>query len=87
MDETDASVSIYLIMAVTLVLILAILGNYYRNANFGTPKSLQIDCKADIKWENYSCMVGNDEYVSCPHPTHIECKGDIPLAMLERYTK
>jgi hypothetical protein len=43
-------------------------------------------CSVDIKWENYSCMVRGDEYISCPHPTHIDCEGKIPLSMIDKYT-
>jgi hypothetical protein len=47
-------------------------------------ESLKMSCKADIKWEDYSCVINGDEYVSCPHPTHVDCSGDIPLSMIER---
>ena len=39
-------------------------------------------CSVDIKWENYSCMWNDNELISCPHPTHIECEGQMPFVMV-----
>jgi len=71
--------------AVCIMVALVILGAFAYLMFISQP--IKGSCSMDLKWEDYSCVVGDDVYVSCPHPTHIECKGDIPLAILKGYVK